>query len=298
MLAEWQASVGEQLDRLRPALAELEPLVGSDPSHPASAPLREARRNFDLVALDGSRGAHNVTYALDALRAAAERLDRVRELVGEPQLASLAGELPFRSAHGCSACHSGLGRPAEVTRAEDVFPHSAHLASGLDCDSCHSLERHGEASFPREQCASCHHRESEERDVSDCASCHAAQQAMLRGTVAELAEPKPGGMSEMECGECHGEAPKILRPKPQYCVLCHEDGYDDLARTWNAETAAGVARVEKALEAARLAGGKEREIARARSLLESVEADGSGGAHNFDLAKFLLEEAANALSAP
>lgn len=295
MLAEWQASVGEQLARLRPVLDDLRVRVGSDAGHAAAEPLRDAERNFALVALDGSKGAHNVTYALDALRLAAERLDRVRELLGEPGEERLSAAFPFRSDDGCGSCHSGVGRPAEIARAEHVFPHARHLAAGLDCSACHSVADHGRPAFPRNECASCHHQESETRDVTDCASCHGAQETILRGTVALLDEPKPGGMSEMECGECHGDAPDILRPKPQMCVLCHEDGYDDMQRRWQSETAAGVERVRAAIAKARADGTDPAAVARAEALLASVTDDGSGGAHNFDLTQLLLEQATKAL---
>jgi hypothetical protein len=296
MLGEWQASVGEQLERLRPVFDELRPLVEARGSGDAAAePLRDAERNFALVALDGSRGAHNVSYALDALRVAAQRLDRVRELLGAPAETSLESGSPFRSRHDCGACHSGVGRGSEVSAAERAFPHASHLSAGLDCDSCHSIEEHGKPSFPRDQCATCHHQESEAFDASDCASCHGAQESLLRGTVALLGEPAPGPKSEMECGECHGEAPAILRPKPKMCVLCHEDGYDDTMRAWQVEVAAGVEAVERAIDVARRAGVDAARIARAEELLRAVTADGSGGVHHFELTKSLLARARSAL---
>jgi nitrate/TMAO reductase-like tetraheme cytochrome c subunit len=295
MLAEWQATVGEQIDRLRPMLEELRAEVGRDPAHPASSALREAERNVALVALDGSRGAHNVDYALDALRAAAARIDAVRGLIGAAEGPGASAGFPARSKDGCSTCHSAVGLPAEISRAERVFPHVRHVRAGLDCDACHSATEHGKPAFPREQCASCHHQESETRDVSDCASCHSAQEAMLRGSHALLDAPKPGAMGEMECGECHGEAPAILRPKPQMCVLCHEAGYDDMHRQWQAEIAAAVTDVAKAIEEARARGAQSDALERAQAALDAVRRDGSVGVHNFELAKFLLQEASRAL---
>jgi hypothetical protein len=116
---------------------------------------------------------------------------------------------------------------------------------------------------------------------------------MLRGTLSQLSEPKPGTMGEMECSECHGEAPSILRPKPQMCVLCHEAGYDEMSRNWGAELETLAGRVRAALDAP---GSTSDALARARRALAAVDADGSHGAHNFELAKTLLEDALRALA--
>jgi hypothetical protein len=119
----------------------------------------------------------------------------------------------------------------------------------------------------------------------------------LRGTLALLPEPKPGTMGEMECNECHGDAPAILRPKPAMCVLCHEAGYDAKQREWQTEITASCERVRRALDEAASRSASAATLARARAALAAVEADGSSGVHNYELAKQLLEEALSALSA-
>ena len=293
MLAEWQGAVAAQLERLEPALKQLK-LELADKANPAAQELlADAERNYLLVSLDGSKGAHNVGYALDALRVAAERVESARGML------SLAGDVPAtqgfpaRSKDGCSACHAGIGLGVEISRAERAFPHGKHLARGMDCDACHSVAEHGQPAFPRAQCATCHHQESESFDANDCARCHGPQEAMLRGTLALLTEPKPGTMGEMECSECHGEAPAILRPKPQMCVLCHEAGYDELAGNWKREVDALVLRVEVALSDA--SGMTPEARAKARAALDAVRADGSNGAHNYELAKSILEDALGSL---
>jgi hypothetical protein len=293
MLAEWQGAVAAQLERLEPALKQLK-LELADKANPAAQELlADAERNYLLVSLDGSKGAHNVGYALDALRVAAERVESARGML------SLAGDVPAtqgfpaRSKDGCSACHAGIGLGVEISRAERAFPHGKHLARGMDCDACHSVAEHGQPAFPRAQCGTCHHQESESFDANDCARCHGPQEAMLRGTLALLTEPKPGTMGEMECSECHGEAPAILRPKPQMCVLCHEAGYDELAGNWKREVDALVLRVEVALSDA--SGMTPEARAKARAALDAVRADGSNGAHNYELAKSILEDALGSL---
>ena len=294
MLGQWQAAVGEQLERLRPLLSELEDGPAADPSHPAHAPFDEARRNVELVAMDGSRGAHNVTYALAALRAGAERIDRARVLLGAEAAEPAAQGLPFVSADGCTDCHAGAGRPAAIWGGEAAFPHQRHLAQGLECSACHSTSEHGQPSFPREQCASCHHQESETRDVTDCAHCHAAQANMLAGTLAGF-EVQPATMASLECSECHGEAPDILRPKPSMCVLCHEAGYDQKHPEWQGSVDQLTVALEQALSAAEPGRAGAPALERARAALDAVRRDGSRGVHNFELVKRLLAEALAAL---
>ena len=294
LLTQWQAAVSEQVDRLRPMLEDLEKRDESASGHPARAPLAEARHNFALVTLDGSRGAHNVSYALDALRASAARIDGARALLGDAGAPSAAEGFPFRSKLLCTTCHAGAGRPAAVWPGEKAFPHQLHLTkAGLDCNACHSTEEHGKPAFPRTECGTCHHQETSGRDVSDCASCHSAQEALLRGTVAG-AEAKPGLMGKMECTDCHGEAPDVVRPKPGACVVCHKAGYDEMELRWQKDVADLAARVESALAAA----GPSVDAAvleSARKSLAAVKGDGSRGVHNFELARSLLEDALHRL---
>jgi hypothetical protein len=291
MVAEWQSAVGEQLERLAPMMEEVRAALKGRDKDPSAELLRDAERNYMLVKLDGSRGVHNVTYALDALRVAAQRIDTIRTnlALGEGVLAATG--FPLALEEGCDACHAGIGRPAEISRAERVFPHQKHLANGAECSTCHSLTEHGQPAFPRNKCATCHHQESETFDAADCARCHKPQEEMLRGTLALLAEPKPGTMGEMECSECHGEAPTIARPKPQMCVLCHEPGYDAMLGDWQKQIDALLKTVEGSLTDAQARGVADESVERARAALATVRADGTRGVHNFELAKQLLDEA-------
>ncbi|MCC7011231.1 MAG: cytochrome c3 family protein [Planctomycetes bacterium] len=295
MVDEWQGAVGEQLERLGPMIDELRKALEGRTKDPSQELLADAERNYLLVKLDGSRGVHNVTYALDALRVAAERVDTVRASLGVVSTSRASEGFPVEPEQGCNTCHAGIGRSAEISRAERVFPHQKHLGQGAKCESCHSVTEHGKPAFPRNECAKCHHQESASFDVSDCSRCHKAQDAMLRGTLATLTEPKPGTMGAMECYECHGEAPAIARPKPSMCVLCHEAGYDALHTQWQGQIDALVKSVEAALPAAASRGVDAEVLAKARAALDTVRADGTRGVHNFELAKLLLEEAVQSL---
>jgi len=297
MLGDWQACVGEELERLGPLLDELAAaLPGGDAQHPARAPFLEARQNLDLVRRDGSRGAHNPTYAIEALAAGARRIDRAFELLGVERAAPVAAGVPRTSKDGCSSCHLGVGEADAGGRA---FPHRPHVAAaGLDCAACHSVEHHGAPAPGREDCSTCHHREREELDVADCAACHGVQDDLLRGELAALADPQ-AVMGELECSECHGDPPDVLVPGPQLCVLCHEDGYDAMHLAWRDTVAAELERLVPRLTELERAAGASAEaselLRRARADVEVVVHDGSRGVHNPDGALTLLRAAAERL---
>jgi hypothetical protein len=238
---------------------------------------------------------HNVGYALDALRASAARIDSARALLGLQGEPPASAGFPFQSKKGCTDCHAGAGRPASVWPGEKRFAHARHLEkAGLDCDACHSTKEHGQPAFPRSQCASCHHKEPESGEAPACASCHGAQEALLTGRIASFPE-KPGTMSKMECSECHGEIPAVLRPKPSACVLCHKPGYDDTCKSWQKEIEDLLAGLAAAL-AKPAASVPQAALESAHRAYDAVRLDGSRGAHNFEAAKQLLTDALQSLA--
>ncbi len=298
MLAQWQGAVGAEVARLQPLLQETEGALRGQPGHPARQPLVEARENLDLVALDGSRGAHNVTYALDVLRASAERIDQARGLLDLPS-SERSAATPFVSRHGCSTCHLGIEtRKVELADGR-AFPHEAHVRNGLECSSCHSVDHHGAPAPDRAECASCHHTAASGRDPQDCAACHAEQRAMLAGDLPGHA-PVPSGMSSMDCYECHGDPPDVLRPGPAACVICHEPGFDRLLQDWRMAIDGRVERLRASRSKladllAKASPEALQLVARSDAALEAVERDGSRGAHNVGFALDLLQEAAGNL---
>ena len=295
MLAEWQGAVGGGLERLLPLAAELEQRLGSDGRPEARALLEPARRDLALLEQDGSRGVHNPRFALELLRSAAQRIDAAWEEVEPGRAATAAAALPPAVDAACAGCHLDVTQRGPVLVGGKPFDHDRHLRSaGLACSSCHLAEPHGSPghglpAFPRAECASCHHTESETLDPSDCARCHAGQQAFFAGTLAEVADA-PVHMPDKDCASCHGEPPDILIPPPTMCVLCHEEGYDETFLQWRATTDELCARIASAL-AAPPAGVETADLDGARRALELVTADGSHGAHNFSLAERLLREA-------
>jgi hypothetical protein len=287
MLGRWQGSVEGALSTVQPALAQLEREL-EDADEPAARELYdEAHRNVQLVRLDGSRGAHNPAYALEALRASAERIDRARALLGDEPAEPVASVFRPATSLGCDECHADIGMGAAPAGAVDAFPHRLHLTeAALDCDTCHGVgDEHGRT-MPREDCASCHHREDADADLADCARCHSTQAGFLHGTLAELPSLEPSVMAEMDCSECHGEAPDIMKPPPQMCVLCHEEGYDALDLEWQAAVGEQLERLSPVLGELRAALGSKPDgeaweaYHEAVTGIELVSRDGSLGVHN------------------
>jgi nitrate/TMAO reductase-like tetraheme cytochrome c subunit len=300
MLAEWRGAVGGQLDRLRPLITDLGRRLEASTDTAVKSLYDEAWQNFELVDLDGSRGIHNPAYALAALRVSAERIDAAAARLDPAAKPAAAGGLPPIAKEGCSSCHVAPPRKTIEVHGRP-FSHERHLgAAGLSCGDCHVAAArgepgHGTPKFERAKCAACHHQESEGRDVANCTACHSGQEAMLRGAVAGVEPPRPGPMGKMECNECHGDAPDVLRPKPSACVLCHKPGYDQTQRDWQAAIRSGVAHLETELRDAAAGGAAEEKLAAARSALAAIRGDGSAGVHNFELAKSLLAQAEETL---
>jgi nitrate/TMAO reductase-like tetraheme cytochrome c subunit len=292
MLEEWQAAVGGELDRLGPLLEELEAEAAPDAGEPREL-LAAARWNYEMIAFDGSRGAHNPNYALDVLADVAERLDRVAAIAEPGRELGAAAGVVLRSGERCDACHVAVAE-RDVQVHGRPFPHDRHLReAGLACADCHDPARHGEPAFPRERCASCHHDDAAETfDAGDCASCHALQAQVIEGGLEGFgAYATP--MAEKECGDCHGEPPDILNPQPMLCALCHDEEYGEMLERWPPETEALLAELEAALAGATPAGPDAR--AAAERALRLVRADGSMGVHNHGLIQESLRAAIRGL---
>ena len=295
MLENWQGVVQGELERLQPLVADLGEELEAHEEHPARELYEEAWRNVSLVEKDGSRGAHNPLYALDALRAGAERLEAAYALLEPPREVRASGGLPFVSADGCSECHLGIERADPITVRERPFSHGNHVQDAdLDCRSCHDVAEHGAPAFPRDDCGSCHHQEGGRHDPWECASCHKKQEDFVYGEVGDF-EPLAGPMEVKECDVCHGEPPDIIQPSARQCSLCHDDEYDEALPAWRETTTRLLLELEAALAKAEESGASPEAVERARRARQEVMADGSDGVHNFPLTERLLKDALEAL---
>ncbi len=294
MLGRWQGVVGDQLGRLQPLLAQ----AGAAAEDPQLAEdYRAAAHNLELIARDPSGGAHNPAYSVAVARDVAGRLDRLHAGLGLDSAGAASAGLPLRSADGCAdSCHLGVEQFDQVPMADRLFPHRSHLLeAGLDCGQCHQTaeEQHGLPSFPRQDCASCHHQLPEEEDELDCASCHAVQAGMFAGEF-EGFEPYPSPMPDLSCSDCHGEADELMRPDAEGCVMCHDEDYAEMYADWRDTTTEYLEALRQRF-AAEGADASPEARARVQRALELVEQDGSLGVHNPFLVESLLAEGDAAL---
>ncbi len=301
MLAGWQETIGNGMERLHGFASALDGQL-AETSDPVARKLwDETQQDLELLGRDGSRGAHNATFALDVLRSAAERMDQALALV-DPERAERAVDLlPAEGESACRSCHLDAARHDPLQVHSRPFSHEHHLRkAGLTCSTCHvstpyGSAEHGSASFPREQCATCHHTETDRLDPSDCSTCHALQQSFFSGVSGGLPDA-PVSMPDKDCTNCHGEPPDIILPSGAMCVLCHEEGYDEKLSQWQGATAELTSRLKAVLAAPPLTAGRPA-LESALAALDLVEADGSRGVHNFALVERLLLDALEELGA-
>ena len=126
----------------------------------------------------------------------------------------------------CNACHLEWESRSYSQEGSLSFRHVPHLAGGLECEECHSIEHeHGQLALPETSCsAKCHsvrpashgedwlegHGPDFESKARDCASCHSTE--FCRGCHgAEM--PHPEGWE--------AEHPKAASHSQEMCMRCH-----------------------------------------------------------------------------
>jgi nitrate/TMAO reductase-like tetraheme cytochrome c subunit len=185
----------------------------------ADSLLRLAAENVDLVRV--GRGAHNVAFADDLLRAA---VDLVRRAVRAGSLAYQVPALSLGPPVGetvCLQCHLDMERKT-VPFGRSTFPHERHVVrAGLACTTCHTpMADHGQTRVTAADCSSCHHRGAE---PASCARCHrGAEGAPERPVPFSVGDFPHGPHREagLDCSMCH--TPPAMSVEPATCEACHE----------------------------------------------------------------------------
>lgn len=83
-LPDWQAWYQETLDPIQADLETIDAALKADPSllnESLNAKLDDVRNNLAIVTRDGSRGAHNLDYALEIMALAASDLKEIKEAI-------------------------------------------------------------------------------------------------------------------------------------------------------------------------------------------------------------------------
>jgi nitrate/TMAO reductase-like tetraheme cytochrome c subunit len=179
-----------------------------------------ARENVEFVEL--GKGAHNIAYADELLRASVELVEQAVRVGSLPYAVSRVDLGPRVSENVCLQCHLGVER-SELSFRGTAFDHERHvLTAGLDCTSCHSpLDDHGKTRLASpSDCVGCHHAQIGARN---CAECHAGPGGAPEAPVAtEIGGFPHAAHAEagLSCTMCH-TAPNMSGASVD-CVACHD----------------------------------------------------------------------------
>ncbi len=223
VLPSWQRSMEAKLDPVSAVVTAARNALGTAPVRRrgvADSLLRLAEENVEFVRL--GKGAHNITYADQLLRAALEMVEQAVDVSGmayDPPAVDLG---PPLTTNICLQCHLGIER-RDVTTEPSGFDHEAHVLRGdLTCADCHTpMEDHGGLTVTSPaSCNACHHAQIR---PMNCARCHAGARAAPAAPV-EL----PNGIflhdthqsAGLACADCH--TPPTMKAEDLRCANCHE----------------------------------------------------------------------------
>ena len=210
----------------------------------------------------------------------------------------------------CLSCHDfGMDEHIE---AEEL--HRAHSGGEkVECFACHGKTEHG----PTE--------DAPLAVMMDCKSCHSDTHNIQLGIYTDKDHAQgsdrllsPMFLTHVECTGCHIE-PKptklgtvesigtVAKAVPEACDVCHEPGtgqryipfWQGGVKKLHGELSQKLDELETLLEAVTEAdrASKLREgIAKAREIVDSVEADGSWGVHNLKYTEDILLRASEIIS--
>jgi len=259
ILPSWQDEMNERLARVDRVveLAELAPASGSVELRATSdSLLRLARENLDLVRV--GRGAHNIVFADELLRASLDFVAQASDVGGIEFEVPSVDIGPAVGEDVCLRCHLGI-ESQEGEWLGGPFAHGPHVESAsLPCSTCHTpLEDHGGIRFDgRQGCADCHHglggsvpcttchesgtgvpsRAIDRPEGSflhsthvdnglSCSTCHSGAENSAAG-VQCMACHESHHRPESSCSSCHRTEVKGIHPAEAHgnCSACHGDG--------------------------------------------------------------------------
>jgi hypothetical protein len=309
MLDEWLTAIHDAVATFKTKLEAAEAVLKRHRDEgrelgEAETLMADARYNFEMV--NFGKGAHNVEYAVNLLKAAADQIDVAMKYLDDNSKPMDRDRLLGTPDGYCSIlCHERVGVPEEIHFAEmkHDFPHQLHAEDiGIECTTCHSPDKHKMRIISRDECMNCHHQDQQ----IDCRHCHNEQDTVFRG-IAEgygLAEDIPGTMSEaIECVDCHDleAAAPLLTAMRGKCIECHdEESYGDMLIEWERDSQESLDDFAVLLAQARAGLDRTKHTV---SNLEELEAayeqakhigdtiEGGSAVHNVEYADAMLEAA-------
>ena len=179
-----------------------------------------ARENLEFVGL--GKGAHNIAYADELLRASLEQVEEAVRIGDLPYTVPRVDLGPRVSENVCLQCHLGVER-RELPFRGTAFDHERHvLGAGLECTTCHTpLDDHGKTRLTSpSDCVGCHHAQIGARN---CAECHegpgGAPQAPVPTETGDFSHG-PHRDAGLSCTMCHA-APNMSGAGVD-CAACHD----------------------------------------------------------------------------
>lgn len=282
MVDDWRREIGSLLATVDAQVRRAEGMVSRLAASHAQ-PLVDARHNVEFVRSAG--GHHNVHYAVDLLRHANDQAAATLRAAGvavSPPPAVLASAAGY-----CRVCHSTAHLGTRLPFGPMFYDHNRHIAAGIGCDSCHSLDEHGKTAITAEQCMACHHGPTQQRS---CESCHQQQASLYRGELAGTGikgDPDFMAAADTACTDCHDLTSRqpLVKTVQQACIGCHDASYGDMLIQWINEDQQRLQELAVLLVRARSAArepGQRQAVARAEAVHQALLA--AKGSHNTLLA--------------
>lgn len=285
MVDDWIRELGELLRTTEQAVTQAERQVARLGSRGEELRRGLAQAKANVAFVQRGRGEHNVRYAVELLRFSLEQAKKVPgvEVSTPAVLASAAGY--------CRVCHSQSHLGTRLPFQGLAYDHNRHLAAGLDCGTCHSLEQHGKTAVTAAACMSCHHGPEQKRS---CGDCHQAQAAFAAGKLAGTGvtgDPDTMAAAGVACRDCHDLASQqgLVKGVQKACVGCHEAGYDEMLVEWINEDQARLQELALLLAKAKEVAPQLPEVREAEAIHGALLA--AKGVHNLALAEKAAKQA-------
>ncbi|MCX7973233.1 MAG: cytochrome c family protein, partial [Candidatus Aminicenantes bacterium] len=284
LLNQWKNSTAREISQIRQVLIRAQEELkkaSSSQKKEAERLIKEALFNLELV--DKGKAVHNMNYSLELLRASLSLIAEAMNLIGSdyepPKTTALTDRIPST----CANCHQGVDS-IKVKLWGLFFDHKSHLEkTDLNCQACHLLTpKHGTLIATKKFCASCHH----ESATQECASCHQLQATVYKGGELYNLKIKADSMAEagVNCHDCHRlEKGQIQRLDSMSCLNCHEENYLILFNEKQKEIKLKINNLKSLLNELKkisLDEGSKKALENDLKILNELDHEGSGGAHN------------------
>lgn len=252
--------------------------------------LDEAYHNIRMVEV--GKSVHNVTFAEKLLLGSYDLMKKSLTIIGSPmnlpQFTSSAEFIP----NECYSCHSGI-QEISVKKYDMNFSHNQHIVKEkIVCEKCHSnAQKHGELVVSKDNCNSCHHAQGKTNE--SCSKCHDFQSQMYEGNYFNKKQPDFMKQGEVNCIDCHASGDKVIKPKTDICLKCHDNSYPNMAEDWKNDIKKLLKDADTEIRSTKDLNLNSDQLAvvnDARKIINDISSRPSIYVHNYDLISSLLSE--------